>query len=67
MQFERLVFLDKDVHVVRNIDVLASAPTPSFTFHRADNGWAQFWRVRTSKLERAVVVAAVLANPALIP
>jgi len=37
-QFERIIFLDSDCQVVRNIDHLAAAPAPSLAFHRKDDG-----------------------------
>ena len=36
--FEKVVFLDNDCQVIRNIDHLADAPTPSFVFHAPDLG-----------------------------
>lgn len=36
--FEKVVFLDNDCQVIRNIDHLADAPTPSFVFHAPDFG-----------------------------
>ena len=36
--FEKVIFLDNDCQVIRNIDHLADAPTPSFAFHAPDLG-----------------------------
>jgi len=38
VRFRRVIFLDNDCQVVRNIDHLALAPAPSFAFHRKDDG-----------------------------
>ena len=37
-QFDKVVFLDSDCQVVRNIDNLASVPSPSAAFHAPDDG-----------------------------
>ena len=38
VQFAKVIVLDTDVQVVRNIDHLASTPTPAFVVHRPDRG-----------------------------
>ena len=38
VQFAKTIVLDTDVQVVRNIDHLASTPTPAFVVHRPDKG-----------------------------
>ena len=38
VQYEKIVVLDTDVQVVRNIDHLARVPTPAFVVHRPDRG-----------------------------
>ena len=37
-QFDKILFLDSDCQVVRNVDHLVTLPTPAFAFHAPDKG-----------------------------
>ena len=63
--FEKVIFLDNDSQVIRNIDHLAGAPTPSFAFHAPDHGPNSGVMVISPDLQLAQQALDLLKRPAL--
>ena len=63
--FEKVIFLDNDCQVIRNIDHLAGAPTPSFAFHAPDHGPNSGVMVISPDLQLAQQALYLLKRPTL--
>ena len=60
--FKKLIFIDNDCAVLRNVDHLALAPTPAFVYHRSDQGLNSGVMVLTPDVGGAARLWALFRN-----
>lgn len=62
VQFSTLIFIDNDCIALRNIDHLATVPTPAFAFHKVDEGLNSGLMVITPNTELAAQAEQILLH-----